>query len=58
MTSRKRGETLDLLIDAFRNIKLELDDSERAYIREALDALITTTYGEKKNTETWRKMVI
>ncbi len=59
MTSRKRAETLDLIIDVFRNIKLELTDEDRTYIREVLETLITKTYGDEcDESQWWRKMVI
>jgi len=59
MTSQKRAETLELLLNAFRIIKLDMNDEERAYIREALDVFIAKTYGEENDEDQWwRKMVI
>jgi hypothetical protein len=55
MKSQKRAETLDLIVDVFRNIKLELTDEDRIYIREVLETLITKTYGDD---QWWKTMVI
>ena len=59
MTSKKRAETLELLLNAFRNIKLEMGDDERAYFHEVLDVFITKTYGEENpENQWWRKLVV